>query len=129
MRHEHRKDERYTDIGRVEAKELCALPGVLDDISLTGCKVHFPVPLSLDMENDYNITIKFSRNTKNNVLNLLCHPQWKRSKGNETEIGFKILTNPNSKHLSSYISSLKESSEDKFDISSMIISHDFTIVR
>ena len=40
---ENRKNHRYPEIGRVIAPELCALPGILDNISFDGCKIHFPV--------------------------------------------------------------------------------------
>ena len=52
MDQENRLHTRYEEIGRVTASELCALPAVLDDISLNGCKIHYSFPVVVDLENE-----------------------------------------------------------------------------
>ena len=57
MDEENRQHTRYEEIGRVLAPELCALPGVLDDISVSGCKIHYSFPITVDLENEYDIKL------------------------------------------------------------------------
>ena len=129
MKNEHRRSERFDDIGRVDALQICPLPGVLDDISLNGCKVHFPIPVSVDMDNDFELKLKLSAgNASHNSLLLLCHPQWQRTDGFETQVGFKVLRSPDTRELESYIENLKAKSQDAADVSSLIIAPQVTFV-
>jgi hypothetical protein len=128
MSDDNRKEVRYEDIGRVEAVDICALPGVLDDISLTGCRVHFPIPVTVDMENDYELKIRLSHKTMLTPLILICHPQWKKMNGNETEIGFQVLRSPDSPQLASYIELLKQDADDPANVQSILIDSKATFV-
>ena len=125
MRKELRGEERYTGIGRVECEQISALPGVLDDISLSGCKVHFPFPANLDRENEYTLFIHLSRSDFPDKLQLLCRPQWvvENEAECQTEIGFSFLRSPDSPELARFIESLKQKKESD-DITSLIIQDD-----
>lgn len=112
MKTEHRKDERFEDSGRVEAKELCALPGVLDDISISGCKVRFPVPVNVDMDNDYDLKMNLPHKNFLPVLKLTGRPQWKKDMGSQTQVGFSFLCSPGTPALTKYINQLKSDSSD-----------------
>ena len=61
MDEENRQNVRYEEIGRVISPELCALPGILDNISATGCRVHFPVNVIVDLESEFDVKISLSR--------------------------------------------------------------------
>ncbi|MBQ9538378.1 MAG: PilZ domain-containing protein [Treponema sp.] len=119
MAREHRTDERYEDFGRVEAEDLCSFPGILDDISMKGCKVHFPVPVSLDMENQYKLNISLAQQSAG-PLRLICNPQWKKINDSETEIGFRFMRSPDTPRLASYIGAKQGEMKDD-SIYSMII--------
>ncbi len=112
MKNEHRKDVRYEDSGRVEAKSLCALPGVLDDISISGCKVRFPLPIEVDMDNDYDLKMNIPHTDFLPVLRLTGRPQWKKRVGSQTQVGFAFLYSPGTPALNKYINHLKSSSTD-----------------
>lgn|SRR5574344_248042 len=116
---EARKDVRYTDIGRVDCAELCVLPGVLDDISLQGCKIHYDTSVSVNMDNDYEVHIRPSRSVLEPIV-LLCHPQWVRDIGSTTEIGFKVLRSPDTAKLTSYIEKLHAENDDFTSSDSML---------
>ena len=103
---ETRQNERYEDIGRIESTEICPLAGVLDNISSGGLKVHYSLPVVVDLENDYNISVTFARDASNGSIELLCHPQWVKEENGITEIGFKILPSKGSSRLSKYIEEL-----------------------
>lgn len=107
MKKEHRADERFDEVGRVTAEEISAFPGMLDDISLSGCRVHFPVNTTVDMEKDYTVKINLSHTGIVEQLDLVVHPQWVKDESNETYIGFKILRSPDTPLLNEYIEHMK----------------------
>lgn len=103
MAKDQRKNVRFNDFGRAECAEICPVAGVLDDISLTGCKIHYDTPISIDMENDYEIHLRLSRLPAGSLL-MLCHPQWQRQdEDGSTEVGFVFLHSPDTSALETYI--------------------------
>ncbi len=104
---DNRKQTRYVQIGRVDIPELCTISGILDDISLTGIKMHFPYTISLDLENEYKIKVTLSNFLEEEPLQLLCKPVWVRDDENETQIGFQNLYSPDEVHLKKIILNLK----------------------
>ncbi len=109
---EMRREERYDDFGRVECDELCIVSGILDDISLTGCKVTYTVPPAVDLEKEYEVRLRLSRkNTES--LNLLVTPAWVREEDGKTLVGFSILQSKDSSKLTSYISLLKNDTAEE----------------
>ena len=107
-----RKSPRYSEIGRVDAPTLCALPGVLDNISAEGCKIHFPFTLTVDLENDYDIKLT-PANCAPKVFQLVGHPQWVKETKNTTEIGFSILPSHNSRELVAYVNELEKNAQSE----------------
>ena len=115
MAEENRRNPRYPEIGRVIAQELCALPGILDNISLTGCKIHFPVSVVVDLETEYMIKIALSRSIEEAPLQLMCKPMWASENKGSTQIGFEILYSPDDARLRDFVSYLQEMNEDDDD--------------
>lgn len=109
---ENRQNIRYKELGRVFSTELCALSGILDDISIDGCKVHFPVPVVADLENEYKLKIQLSRASDEAPLQLLCKPIWVNDNGGITYLGFQILYSPDDMHLRETIASLEQLSKN-----------------
>ena len=103
---DQRKDERFEDVGRVEAPELCVFPGILEDISMLGGKVRFPLNFDVDMDQDINLTISLTSRDMSQPLQLIAHPQWFQKDANATKIGFKFLRSPGTHLLNSYIEKL-----------------------
>ena len=104
MKKEHRKEERFYEFGRVEAGQISVLPGVLDDISETGCRVHFTNPVDVDMENDYTLLIRLARG---------------KSDGSKTDIGFSFLRSPDTPELINCINCFKSDSGSDETIAGM----------
>lgn len=130
MKRKSRIDERFEEIARVKAEQICALPGVLDDISLSGCKVHFPNPITLDMENDYEISLDFANAKLKDTLKLLVHPMWQDSDESETAVGFKILCSPDTPKLKAIIDFLKSLKyDDENNINNLIIDSSANIIQ
>lgn len=116
MSEENRQDTRYQEIGRVDAPEICALNGILDDISETGCKVHFPCSVKVNPENEYTLKFTLSRYPEQAPLVLICKPVWINEEETETQIGFQHLFSPDEARLHEYISHLEEIEGDSFDV-------------
>jgi len=112
---ENRQDTRYPDFGRVECDEISIVSGILRDISLNGCKVHFDVPVSFDPDNEYDIRVRLSRENLE-PLELVCHPQWMNTMNGATDIGFEIMHSKDSKRLENYIKLLSKDSDSSTEI-------------
>lgn len=111
-----RKSIRYDDIGRIDAPQICALPGVLDNISREGCKVHYPFPVVIDLDSDYEIRVMpshISGEMHKTAFTLLCHPRWVKEDRGATEIGFSILRSPDSVYLSEYVAGLSDAADEQ----------------
>jgi ERCC4-type nuclease len=107
---ELRQHNRFYDFGRVECSNLCVLPGILTDISLSGLKVTYNAPVSVVMEEEYEVHIRLSK-LVDTQLTLLVVPVWKFEQGDKTQLGFSILWSKDSNKLEEYISML--SAEEK----------------
>lgn len=110
---ENRVETRFKEIGRIVAPEICSLTGILDDISSTGCQIHYPFPVVVDLENEYEIKIAPTRTHDEAPLNLICLPQWVNEKEGATHIGFKILYSPDATRLTEFINFLQQISDDQ----------------
>lgn len=113
MTEENRLNPRYKEIGRIIAPEICALPGVLDDISASGCKIHYSFPIVLELDNEYEIKISPLHQEDQTPLNLICTPQWIKEQNENTFIGLKILYSPDANRLNNFIQHLEEISKDQ----------------
>lgn len=109
---ENRQNTRYQEIGRVVCPEICALTGILDDISSTGCKIHFPFSVVVDLEREYMMKITLSRSPDEAPLQLMCKPMWVTENNGITQIGFAILFSPDESRLHDFISFLEQVNED-----------------
>ncbi|MCQ2573268.1 MAG: PilZ domain-containing protein [Treponema sp.] len=116
MRDENRVAERFDDMGKIVCPELCALSGSLQNISRTGLKIYFPVPVSVDLEaqNEYEIRITLAKKIGEPPLVLVCVPQWVREVEHATEIGLKALYSPDQSRYMNYISELETEKKDDF---------------
>ncbi|MBQ5471750.1 MAG: hypothetical protein IIT58_07080 [Treponema sp.] len=115
MAYNERGSKRFDDIGRFEAPEICALPASLENISKTGCKVQFKLPVTLDMDNEYEAKITFARAAAEGALVLLCKPQWMKEDAGVTEIGFEILPSRDFTRLAEYVSQLHLEESDSIE--------------
>jgi len=114
MQFEKRNSPRFELIGRVDAPELCIFPGTLLDISLSGCKIKFPMQITVDMDAEYELKILFSQDTSTKEMILIGQPVYLKG-DSATEIGLKLLRSPGSRILDAYIKSrIDEYKEDNF---------------
>ncbi|MCR4632290.1 MAG: PilZ domain-containing protein [Treponema sp.] len=111
---ENRQNTRYKEIGKAFSHELCALPGILDDISASGCKIHYTYPVVVDLESEYDLDVSPASHYGPNPIKLRCKPLWVNEKEGNTYIGFEIMYSPDAGKLSAFINQLENSSKDPF---------------
>jgi hypothetical protein len=114
MTQENRQSTRYKEIGKVVCDELCALSGILDDISATGCKIHYSYPVVVDLESEYDLEISPASQYGNTPLRLKCKPQWVNEKEGNTFIGLEIMYSPDANRLSAFITQLEDAAKDPY---------------
>lgn len=110
---ENRQDVRYKEIGRVIAMDLCPISAILDDISASGCKIHYSFPVVVDLENEYDVKISALHYSDLEPLHLICKPQWVNESEGNTYVGFSILYSPDASRLLKFIDQLEKLSEDE----------------
>ena len=113
MTRDNRQDTRYEEIGRVTAPELCPISAILDDISASGCKIHYSFPIVADLENEYDVKISPLHYSDSDPLHLICKPQWVNEIDGNTYVGFKILYSPDATRLATFIEHLEQLSQDQ----------------
>ncbi|MDY3759314.1 MAG: hypothetical protein SOZ72_08050 [Treponema sp.] len=116
-----RQGKRFFEMGRIESSEICALPGVLDDISITGLRTHFPNPVTIDPEKEYHLSLIIAKSTTTREFDLVCEPKWIDEDKSETEIGFSILCSPDTRAFNDFIENLTETNKDTEDVSNILI--------
>ena len=112
MFQENRQNPRYKEIGKVVSHELCAMPGILDDISIRGCKIHYAFPVVVDLEAEYNLEISPASQFGCQPLHLRCKPQWVNEIEGNTFIGFETLFSPDENRLAVFIKQLEEADQE-----------------
>lgn len=108
---ENRKDTRFSDFGKIECEKISPIQGVIEDISLSGMKTNFSVVSDFCMEDEYEITVRFSKTT-GNPIKLLVLPVWKydnTTENSNVRIGFSILHSLDYNEYSDYINKMEES--------------------
>lgn len=113
---EKRNDGRYKDYARIDAPELCVLPGMLLDISKTGCRVKFPVPVEINEENECELNIQPSCRQGLKPFSLTVRPVWTEEAEDNNEAGFSIIGASDTRRLSSYLNVLHQASLDSDEL-------------
>lgn len=108
---ELRKHIRFCDFGRVECKEICNFPADLKDISISGMKVDFHSDIELNMNDEYEVTVRLSK-FNGEPITLLVIPMWRFDDNSkdvtDVQVGFSILPSLDFSKLKEYISKLDE---------------------
>lgn len=113
MKSDTRKTERFDDMGRVDIPAVSPMSGVLDNISTSGCKIHYQFPVTVSEGEDLEISIIFARAAMDGPVKLLCHAKWIKVEDGCTEIGLKFLPSRELVHIYEYIEELNQ--EEKTD--------------
>lgn len=111
-----REQQRYDDFTRVHITELCSLPGILENISLTGCRIKFPVPFMVHEDKEYKIVVSPVQKTGLMSFTLLGTTKWCCDYKGYTKIGFHFLHSPGLGLLKKYLDMLSACEENLDDL-------------
>ncbi len=106
---------RFQDYARVDVGELSIFPGILENISLEGCRVRFPSHPEADTETEYTMVIHPTRKKGMQPFSLIGRPVWSVEHPDSVEIGFILLKSPGSRQLAEYIDYLETSDMAEYE--------------
>jgi hypothetical protein len=112
MNDENRQLPRYPDFARAKIRELCQLPGYLEDVCKNGCRVRFPNAVSIDTDREYTLAILPALRCGIGEFDLIVSPQWIREERDSVEIGFSVLHCPGIRQFMRYVEILSELEEE-----------------
>lgn len=112
MNTEKRKNQRFMDMGKVEAFDLCPFPGVFVDVSKKGCRVRFPTSFLVNTDSEFEMKISPVRFNCYDSFLILVRPIWQKTTEDFTEIGFNILHSPDFKKFDNYVEKLIEEKQE-----------------
>ena len=110
---DNRLAPRFRDFARARIDELCRLPGFLEDVSKTGCKVRFSHISAIDTDREYTLTVLPALRSGIGEFSLTVKPQWVRQAGDAVEIGFGVLHCPGICRFLRYVEILAELETDE----------------
>ena len=110
---ENRMAPRFNDFARARIDELCRLPGFLEDVSKTGCKVRFSHITDIDIDREYTLTVLPALRSGIGEFSLTVKPQWVRRAGDSVEIGFGVFHCPGICHFLRYVEILSDLETDE----------------
>lgn len=113
---EQRTVVRYEDFARINAPDICIFPGVLVDVSETGCRVRFPVSITLDYEMEYVLVVQPSCKQGLQPFNLTVKPVWLDNVHDASEAGFSIICSSDFRRMSRYLEVLERDSVDSDEL-------------
>ena len=111
MHNELRREARFDHFGHVMCDGLCPVGGVIDNVSQSGCRVHFDVPVTVSFESDYEIHARLSRFPTDELV-LIGHPAWVRTDNGATAIGFSILRSPDTVRWESFVAQVCQEQQE-----------------
>ena len=108
---DNRQTQRFRDFARARINELCQLPGFLEDVSKTGCRVRFCHAFEVDTDREYNLTVLPALRSGLKEFDLIVRPEWIRNAKDSLDVGFCILHSPGIRQYLKYVEILAQLDE------------------
>lgn len=112
MKIDKRKNQRFLDMGKVEALDLCPFPGVFVDVSKEGCRVRFPTSFLVNTDTEFEMKISPVRFNCYESFLIIVRPIWQKNTEDSTEIGFNVLHSPDFRKFDNYVEKLIEEKKE-----------------
>ena len=87
---EKRKDARFSTIANVVIKELGKEIFQLKDLSITGCRLEYPIDTEISLDKRFSLEIIPEKEAKIKPFLITAESKWIRVSSNSCEAGFKI---------------------------------------
>jgi hypothetical protein len=100
---EKRKDSRFLTNAKALIKEFGKEEYQLKDLSVTGCRIEYPLDIEIILDRQFSIRIIPEKEAKINSFFITAEPRWIRVSSNSCEAGFLITESPKGKQFQNYV--------------------------
>ena len=100
---EHRDHIRFKSLAKVKIKEINSGEALLNDLSVTGCRVECTNYAEITLNKPYTLEITPESEAKIGVFELEVESKWMRTEAYSCEIGFIIHESPKGKLFDRYV--------------------------
>jgi hypothetical protein len=100
---EKRKNSRFQTVARVTLKEFDSGEFRLKDISVTGCRIEYPIDTEILLNTRFSLRITPEKEAKINSFSMTAESKWVRLCGDSCEAGFIITESPKGKQFQNYV--------------------------
>jgi hypothetical protein len=100
---EQRKNSRFLTTAKVEITEFGRKKFQLKDLSVTGCRIEFPIDTEIILDMQFSIKIIPEKEAKIDSFSINAESKWIRVSSNSYEAGFLITESPKGKQFQRYV--------------------------
>jgi hypothetical protein len=100
---EKRKDTRFSTIANVVIKELGKEVFQLKDLSITGCRLEYPIDTEISLDKRFSLEVIPEKDAKIKPFLITAESKWIRVSSNSCEAGFMITESPKGKQFQNYV--------------------------
>jgi hypothetical protein len=125
---EKRKNSRFLTTAKVVIKEFGNREFQLKDLSITGCRLEYPIDTEISLDKQF--TIKIIPETEANIrpFSISIESRWVRVSSNSYEAGFMITDSPKGKQFQNYVDYLSWRYSQGKSMTSEVVSEPSTIM-
>ena len=100
---EKRKHSRFQTLAKVVIKEFGKEEFQLKDLSITGCRIEYPLDVEILLDMRFSLKIIPEKETKIHAFSIIAEARWIRVSSKSCEAGFNITESPRGKQFQSYV--------------------------
>jgi hypothetical protein len=100
---EKRKNSRFTTTAKVKIKEFGKEVFQLKDLSITGCRIEYPLDIEILLDMRFSLKITPEKEAKIHPFSITAEARWIRVSSKSCEAGFMISESPKGKEFQNYV--------------------------
>jgi len=100
---EQRKNSRFLTTAKAVIKELGKEEFQLKDLSITGCRLEYPIDTEITLDKRFSLEIIPETEAKIKHFSITVESKWIRVSSNSCEAGFMITESPRGKQFQNYV--------------------------
>ena len=100
---ELRKNSRFLTAAKVTIKEFGKEEFQLKDLSITGCRLEYPLDVEILLDMRFSLKIIPEKESKIHSFSIIAQARWIRVSVNSCEAGFMISESPKGKQFQNYV--------------------------
>ena len=100
---EQRKDKRFSTTARVKIEEFGREEFQLKDLSITGCRIEYPLDMEIILDTQFSLKIIPEKEAKIKSFSITAEARWIMVNSTSCEAGFSIIESPKGKQFQNYV--------------------------